>query len=334
MKKQMPGGLLAALLFPIAVATAQPVVKVDAVSLLDELAAPPATLAEAYQRAYSDNNGPDATPYYQAWISKVEQYNKEGQTLQMQFYQKNPTGIRPAAQPVSRVSAQQQSAMDGATSELAQKMMNDPAFAQKFMQMSETEQHAYIAKLLADKGIKPVDGQPDRNQQAIPGSDVDWMTLYSEYMQTANDMSRWNAQTELQTKYDNLHQEVNAWAEAEIKKLPMISYGEYGHDHDPEKVKEIRRKALGKHRDLADAMMKEAAGLFAQFRSTSRQRMAALNDALKGVQYGASYDFGIHYPSVLGAQMMLVQEPYGLLTNEISVINSIAQWEQEWRNFE
>ncbi|MBK8195885.1 MAG: hypothetical protein IPK76_22780 [Lewinellaceae bacterium] len=91
MKKQMPGSLLAALLFPIAVATAQPVVQVDAVSLLDELAAPPTTLAEAYQRAYSDNNGPDATPYYQTWINKAEQYNKEGQALQMQFYQKNPT---------------------------------------------------------------------------------------------------------------------------------------------------------------------------------------------------------------------------------------------------
>lgn len=333
MKKLIFSNLFAFALLQI---SAQPVAKTDVAALLNELPAPPVTVADAYQRAYSgDATSADYARYYQTWTNKLEKAGQENQSLQAEFYRKYPTGIRPQPQPVavSRVTPQQQSSMDAATSELAQKMLTDPAFAQKFSQMSEKEQHAYIANLLAEKGLKPVNGTPNTQDAPVPGTDVEWMELCSALSQSALDMSRWEKQTALQEKYRIQHDEANAWTEAEIKKLPMILYGEYGRDHDPEQVKAVRKQGLAKHRDIAGAMLKEAAPMFAQFRQESLQRMTPLNDAIKKVNYGAAYDFGMFYTNVLGAQAMMLAEVHNTLTNEAAIVNECARWEYELRNF-
>ena len=315
--------------------SAQPVGKTDVVALLNELAAPPTTIADAYQRAYPNGaTSANAAQYYQSWTAKVEAAYRETQELLRQFYMKYPTGVRPIAQPVSTASPQQHAAMDAATSELAQKMLSDPAFAQKFMQMSEQEQHAYIAKLLAEKGIKPVNGTPNVNTAPVPGTDIEWGTFSSDYTMAAMDMSRLEANTALQIKYQEKHDEVRAWAEAEIKKLPLIEMGEYGRDRDPEKVKSIHKQALVKHRDVADAMLKEAAPMFAQSRQAAQQRFTPLNDALKSVNYGAAYDFGVNYTTVLGAQSMMLGELDALLKTEVNIIEECARWEYELRDFQ
>lgn len=332
MKKLIFSNLFAIAMLQIS--SAQPVGKTDAVALLNELAAPPVTIADAYQRAYPNGaTSANAVQYYQSWTTKVENANRETQELLQAFYKKYPTGIRPQAQPVSRVTPQQESAMNAATSELAQKMLNDPAFAQKFMQMSEQEQHAYMAKLLAEKGIKPVNGTPNSDVKPPAGTDIEWVTFCTDYTQAAMSMARWEAQTALQQKYEAQHQQVRDWAEVEIKKLPLIEMGEYGRDHDPEKVKAIQRQALVKHRDVAEAMLKEAATLFAQFRQETKQRMTPLNDALKGVNYGATYDFGINYTTVLSTQAMMFGEVHNTMTNEAEIINECARWEYDLRNF-
>jgi hypothetical protein len=332
MKKLIFSNLFAIIFLQIS--SAQPVGKTDVVSLLNEMPTPPTTIADAYQRAYTaDATNPDAIQYYKTWTGKVERAGLENQSLQKEFYMKYPTGVRPVAQPVSTASPQQHAAMDAATAELAQKMLNDPAFAQKFMQMSEQEQHAYIAKLLADKGIKPVNGTPNVNTTPVAGTDIGWGAFCSDYSMAAMDMSRWDAQTALQQKYDAKHEEIRDWTEAEIKKLPMISFGEYGHDHDPEQVKAIQKQALVKHRDVAEAMLQEAATMFVQFRQAAQQRITPLNDAIKGVNYGANYDFGQNYATVLGAQSMMIGDLDALLKNEINIINECARWEYDLRNF-
>ncbi|HRI58753.1 MAG TPA: hypothetical protein PK228_03495, partial [Saprospiraceae bacterium] len=325
--------LFAIALFQI---SAQPVVKTDIAALLNELSAPPLTMADAYQRAYSgDATNPDAIRFYQDWTNKTERAGQEVQTLTQDFYRKYPTGIRPTPQPVaaSRVTPQQQSSMDAATSELAQKMLSDPEFAKKFSQMSEKDQHAYIANLLAEKGLKPANGTPNVHNAPIPGTDVAWAEMCSAYTQSAMDMSRWEVQTALQQKYEARHQQVRDWAEAEIKKLPMISFGEYGHDHDPEQVSAVQKQALVKHRDIAEAMLKEAAGMFDQFRRQTLERIAPLNDALKQVNYGAAYDFGNYYTTVLGVQGMMIGDVQNMLTNEVNIINECARWEYELHHF-
>ena len=333
MKKLIFSNLFAIALFQM---SAQPVSKTDVAALLNELPTAPLTTADAYQRAYTNGSaGPDATRYYQAWTSKIERAGQEIQSLSLDYYRKYPTGIRPQAQPVaaSRVTPQQQSSMDAATSELAQKMLSDPAFAKKLSQMSEQEQHAYIANLLAEKGLKPVNGTPNVHNAPIPGTDVEWVELCNVFTQSAMDMSRWETQTALQQKYEARHQEVRDWTESEIKKLPMISFGEYGHDHDPEQVKAIQKQGLSKHREVAEAMLKEAAVMFAQFRQQTQERTAPLNDALKNVQFGAAYDFGNFYTQVLGTQGMMISDVHNILTNEVDIINECARWEYEWRNF-
>ena len=327
--------LLSTFLLTLAAAPAigQPVVKASANALLNELPAPPTTLADAYQRAYPHA---DAKPYYQTATDNLNQAQREGQNLLLQFYQKYPTGVPPTPQqPANRVSARDKSAMDAATSELAQKMLADKAFAQQFAKMSEVEQHTYIAKLLADKGLKPAQGTRDPNAAApMPGSDMEWGEICSVYSQSALDMARWEKQTVLQQKFALQHDAVNAWAEAEIQKLPMISMGEYGHDHDPDKVKAIQKQGLDKHRKVADAMMKEAAAMFAEFRQDARARCTPLNDALQKVGYGAAYNFGLNYTLVLQTQAIMFSDIQTLLTNEMSIIEEVARWEQDYRSFQ
>lgn len=325
-----------AVLFSLAAAPvlAQPVAATDAAALVDGLPAPVATLSEAFQQAYAGNaTSPDAKKHYRPQFDKIEKAALENQQYQIQFYQKNPTGIRPVAAQPSRVNAKQQSAMNAATSELAQKMMSDPAFAQQFSKMSEQEQHAYIAKLMADKGIKPVQGTPNVATSPIPGMDVEWAELCIAYTQSATAMNHFQEQIDLQQKYENKHREVREWTEAGIKKLPMFSFGEYGHDHDPEQVKAVQKEAMAKHRDLAEDMLKELKPIFIALRQEAKQRAAPLNDALKKVGFGKNYDFGIHYTTVISTQSMMLQEAATLLTNEADMIDEVARWEYEYRNF-
>ena len=331
MKKLLFGSLLATAMFQL---HAQPVGKTDVVALMNEIPAAPQSLNDAFQRAYpAGTTPPETMAWYKTATEKMEKAALEIQNLTADFYRKYPTGIRPVAQPVATASPQQHASMDAATSELAQKMLSDPAFAQKFMAMSEKEQHAYIAGVMADKGIKPAQGTPNVNTTPVAGTDVEWGTLCSDYSMAAMDMSRWEAQAALESKYQARHDEVNAWADQAIDKLPMISFGEYGHDHDPEQVKAIRKQALEKHREVAEAMLKEASGFFAKYRQQAAQRLFPLNDALKSARYGANYDFGVFYPTVISTQTMMVSELDVLLKNEVKVIEECARWEYEWRNF-
>lgn len=316
-------------------AIGQSVAKADAVAILGEMPAPPTTLADAYQRAYPHGaTSPDAKPHYQTTLDQLHRAQSETQNLLLLFYQQNPTGVPKMPQrPANRVSAQDQAAMNSATSELAQKMLTDPAFAQKFAQMSEAEQQTYIAKMLADKGIKPVNGTPNTNDAPMPGTDMDWVALCNAYTEATFAMNRWEKQTALQQKYAEQHDAVNAWIEGEIKKLPMISMGEYGHDHDPDQVKAVKKQGLEKHRAVADAMMKEAAAMFAEFRQQARERSTPLNDALKKVHYGEGYSFGLQYTVLLQTQAMMFGDLEAMLTNEINLIEEIARWEYDWQRF-
>ena len=314
----------------------QPVVKADAAALLSEMPAPPTTLTDAYRRTYATGaTHADAKPYYQTTTDQLDRAQQEAQSLTLQFYQKYPTGVPPMPQqPANRTSQKDQSAMDAATSELAQKMMTDKAFAQQFAKMSEAEQHIYIAKLLADKGLKPAHGTPDPNAAAtMPGTDVAWAEICNAYTQTALDRSRWEKQTTLQEKYSAQHDAVNAWTEAEIQKLPTFVFGEYGRDHDPAQVKAVQKQALDKHRAVADAMMKEAAAMFAGFRQDAQTRCAPLNDALKKTGYSATYNFGLHYTLVLQTQALMFGDLQTLLNNEMNIIEEVARREQDWQNF-
>lgn len=315
-------------------AFAQPVGSADAAALIDGLPAPVASLSEAFQKAYAGNaSSPDAKKNYQPVFDKIEKAALENQQCQMQFYQKNPMGMRPVAAQPSRASAEQQSAMNAATSELAQKMLTDPAFAQRFSSMSEQEQHSYIAKLMAEKGIKPATGTPNVNTSPVPGMDVEWAEICTNYMQSATALNHFQEQMDLQQRYEAKHQEIRDWTEASIKKLPMYSYGEYGHDHDPEQVKAVQKEAMTKHRDVAEAMLKELKPLFVTLRQEARQRITPLNDALKKVDFGKNYDFGIQYTTVVGAQSLMFQEAHRLLTNEANMMDEVAKWEYEYRKF-
>ncbi|NUO03429.1 MAG: hypothetical protein HUU01_22685 [Saprospiraceae bacterium] len=210
-------------------------------------------------------------------------------------------------------------------------MLADPALAQKIMAMSEAEQHAYIAKLLAEEGVVPVAGTSNSTYTGPGGLDIDWVELNQNIMQPAMDLSRWDAHHAMVQKYENLHQAVNEKTDADIKKLPLIEMGEYGRDHDPEKVKTIQLRALEEHRALATAMLKEALPVFEQLKKDYRARVQPFQEALKARNFGEGYDFGIHYKLVLDTQMALVLELMHLSQYVANLTDAAAGWEENWR---
>ena len=311
---------------------AQPIVAVDAIALLNDLQQPCSTLTEAYARVYPrDSDRPNTLAFYQTWTQKLEGYVQQSQTISANFYRQNPMGYSTTStQPVANnVSPAQKAAMETATREMAQKMLSDPAFAQKFAQMSEAEQHAYIAQQLSKNGINPVAGTPNSKVTAPAGLDVDWAGMCSTLMQSALDMSMTEAQVAVQERYTQKHEEVQKWADAEIKKLPLIAMGEYGRDRDATKVKAIEQQARNKHAEVAQAMLKEMLPLLAQFRKTFSDKISSLNTAFKQVEYGKTYNFGLFYNQVLQAQAFMLTGQHSLLSNEIAVMEECARWERE-----
>lgn len=312
-------------------AIAQSLIKSDAIALLQSFPSAPTSLAEAWQRACPDGESePDARLFYQSYWNELERFQLEGQALLEQYYRKNPLGLiaRPAAPKASDVSQNQQM-LDVATAKLAQKMRNDPAFAAQFMQMSEKEQHAYMAALWAEEGLKPASGQAE--EKTLPAMAYNWMELCQEINLAASDMSRWAAQIDLQLEHTQIHDAIERWVEEEIKKLPLISFGEYGRDHDPEQVEAIRRKGMEKHLEATDQYLKDMASVLGQIREQALTRNAPLQTALKAVDYGTSYDFGQHYLLVLQAQLLQISDVQAILQNEINVVDEVVYWEWERR---
>ena len=334
MKTMQMSGLLVAFSFIALQMTAQPVGTTDIMFLFTELPPPPSSVAEAYERSYADKTAtrPNAKAFYTNWLATVDASAKEINTLAMDFYRKNPLGAASMSQPTARnVSSTQQASMQSASMELAQKMMSDPAFAQKFKQMSEQEQRAYITQLMANKGITPVEGAANRPVQMPAGLDVAWAEICQTIMAGLQDRSLMDEQIAIEQRFEPQHEAVNQWGTKEIEKLPVIVMGEYGRDHDPEKVKAITQKMREKHAAIADSMMREMTVFLIKVRQQTAQRFYTLNNEIKKVNYGKSYNFGLHYSLVLQTQALMVESLNSLLMNEIGIIESCAKWEMQQR---
>lgn len=314
-------------------ALAQPVVKTDPAALLNQLTSPPATAQIAYQRACPDGDSrPNAALFYKSWNEQIEKAGKEVQMLLMQSYSKNPMGTPTAAKTPGRAPSQQEAGIHSAANDLAQRMLADPELAQKIQAMSEKERHAYIAKLLSEKGISPASGTPNSTYAAPAGIDENWIELFNQISQKAMDQQRWDAHFAMEAKYEALHQAVRDRAEADIKKLPLIEMGEYGRDRDPEKVKAIHVRSIGEHRDLATAMLKDAAVIFEQLRGEVLASMQPFQEALKARNFGEGYDFGVQYQAALNTQMLIFQELGTLSKYAADITDNAARWEAEWRS--
>jgi hypothetical protein len=333
MKTMKSNGIIAALMMLTMYITAQPVAPSDMIAAINSMPQLPQSLTDAYQISYAKNaTFANAKAMYTEWLKTVETPIQQGIELIKKFYLKNPTGLVPTAQPTpSKASPAQNAAMQSAIADLSHKMLNDPDFAKKFQAMSEAEQHAYMAKLLESKGLAPAQGVANSPSQQPAGLDIAWAEICTVAMQSAQDMSWINEQNELQIRHDAWHEEVNKWATKEIEKLPLITFGEYGKDHDPEKVKAIQQKARHLHKEIAAVALKDYQPVLMKNRQKLVRQFESLNTELKNVQYGKSYDFGIHYPLVLQTQLAALQTIAGLVNNETAIIEACAKWEHEQR---
>ncbi|MBI1224830.1 MAG: hypothetical protein GC192_06300 [Bacteroidetes bacterium] len=153
-------------------------------------------------------------------------------------------------------------------SALYQKIISDPAYAKKFEKMSEAEKEAELRKYMAnDQPVAktPAEMAQHRNQVAQQQTQADRIRNAQEIQLK---IAEWQQEmTEIGMEFGQQIQEIeqagkthNAISEAYGKRyqaIPMVELGEYGRDHDPEKVRPLRIEEAKMHQERAQQELKE-----------------------------------------------------------------------------
>lgn len=153
-------------------------------------------------------------------------------------------------------------------SALYQKIVSDPAYAKKFEKMSDAEKEAELRKYMAnDQPVTktPAEMAQHRSQMAQQQSQADRIRNAQEiqmklleYQQQMSEVGMEFGQKmqeieQVGKSHDVISQEYGVRYNA----IPMVELGEYGHDHDPEKVRPLRIEEAKMHQERAIKELKE-----------------------------------------------------------------------------
>lgn len=173
-------------------------------------------------------------------------------------------------------------------SALYQKIVSDPTYAKKFEKMSDAEKEAELRKYMAnDQPVTktPAEMAQHRSQVAQQQSQADrirnaqeiQMKLleYQQQMSSVGmDFGQKMQEIEQAGKsHDAISQEYARRYDA----IPMVELGEYGHDHDPAKVRPLRIEEAKIHQERAIKELKENAVALAE---ASERYQAIVSDYL------------------------------------------------------
>lgn len=185
-------------------------------------------------------------------------------------------------------------------SALYQKVISDPAYAKKFEKMSDAEKEAELRKYMAN----------DRPATKTPAETAQYRSQVAQQQSQADRIR--NAQ-EIQLKLLEYQQDISAVGMAYGQKMeaikqagkshdaisqeyakrynaiPMVSLGEYGHDHDPEKVRPLRLEEAKIQLERAQQELKENTAALAE---ASKEYQAIIADYLGYLKLNYSKIYG------------------------------------------
>jgi hypothetical protein len=165
-----------------------------------------------------------------------------------------------------------------------QRMMNDPAYAERFEKMSQAEQEAEMRKAM---GAPMAQHSAAEERHALQGSEeaaavkarVD--QLQAIHQQILSVDSGFDKKDQAITNAPGSHDEIGKATGAKRAKIPLVEAGELGHIPDPVQVKALARDHATRNRVRADWELKQRANLYASRKAAYLEAATAYTNWLK-----------------------------------------------------
>lgn len=171
---------------------------------------------------------------------------------------------------------------------MMQKVMSDPAYRARFMQMSEQEKEAELRKNMGTpQAVAQSPAQQQQAQQRLQANNeiADSMALQNELRQMAQRLGEIDAafvtKDQAISKAPGSHEDIGHDIAVKISKVPVVELGEYGRDRDPEKVGALLREQATRDRDRAVLELKQRGALYTQRKAQYKELASAYDIWLK-----------------------------------------------------
>lgn len=275
------GLFVTCLLFPVLV-SGQDVVKVNILDLAGKIPPPPADVKEAFQRsdckeAPSAGYGYECHPerFYKPVVDRLDATRQD---------------IEKAVMTLSQPSMEAMKGMDAKEMRKKMKSMSKEDKMKMAMEMS---------KGAAPRAISPEPGDvmaAQRECQAVAGGAAEDIRGAEEIYQRRG---------KLVQARDRKHEEIDAWKEAEAKKLPQISTGETG-GPEPKAYHALLVKATDRHLAAENEYLKAIAKEWQGTHDRYMSRYAPLQKKLVAIGHGEAAKNPETRRQILNAQGLMV----------------------------
>ena len=224
---------------------------------------------------------------------------------------------------------------------LYQKMMSDPAYAQRFQNMNEQERMAELQKYMAnDPAVAktPEKAQQEKQQMARRNDVVDAMEINEKITELTQEIQlAANAYAEGINAVDaqpGNHADIEADFNRQYNALPEIIAGEAGRVKDPELEKKLRVETATRHRERAAADLKQYSVVLGELKVQYKQIAASYMQFIAANAQRVNGNMADLY-SGTNTELNLAGFESGLLGLGLDVIKksreltwNVAAWEQ------
>ena len=169
---------------------------------------------------------------------------------------------------------------------MMQKVMSDPAYRVRLMQMSPQEQEAEVRRNMGVVAPQTAE-QHQKAQQQIGAAN-----------ETASSMAVRNEMSQMQQRFAAIdadfarrdlaitnspgnHQQIADEIGAKMANVPIVELGEYGHDRDPEQIMRLTREKALRDRERAGVELLERTKLYQQRKGQYAKLIAEYQTWLK-----------------------------------------------------
>lgn len=282
---------------------AQSPVKKDIMSIIDNCARPPATVHEAFMKTVSKGKDGEVTCDPGRLFEPVKLEIKSVEAEYVSQAKNSPPGMQ--------------------SDEM--KKMADPELKKKMKSMTKEEKIKMAMEMMKSApGAGAMEADPPQIRDALN----EWQKI-NNGMPEEVERSAAEQREEIRIAEDNhkAHDEIRAWEEHEIRKLPQISSGEMSAP-DPLLLKALNLKAADKHIALAEKQLREAGKRWNASAERIKSRYTPFYKKLVAADYAsASRNFSAR--KVLSdAQMLILKDIASQVERSQKAYGEAALWQK------
>jgi hypothetical protein len=169
---------------------------------------------------------------------------------------------------------------------MMQKVMSDPAYRARLMQMNPREQEAEVRRNMGDIAPQTAEQHQNAQQQVRAGNETATaMAVRNEISQMQQRFAAIDADFARRdlaiTNSPGNHQQIADEIGAKMANVPIVALGEYGHDRDPEQMMRLTRERVVRDRERADVELLERTQLYQQRKAQYAKLIAEYQTWLK-----------------------------------------------------